>query len=95
MPQVVTLVYSLLLQIHHLNGTGESLTIDWVSRHVYWSQREMGVSSVYQLDLNKKTDEYATPHLVLRDPRMVRLVEVDPFSRFAKRVQLPSVAFII
>ncbi|KAK4016061.1 hypothetical protein OUZ56_031022 [Daphnia magna] len=67
-------------KIHHLNGTGESLTIDWVSRHAYWSQREMGVSSVYQLDLNKKTDEYATPQLVLRDPRMVRLVEVDPFS---------------
>jgi hypothetical protein len=69
------------LQIHHLNGTGQSLTIDWISRHAYWSQREMGVSSIYQLDLNKKADEDTIPRLVLRDPRMVRLVEVDPFTR--------------
>ena len=41
----------------------------------------MGVSSIYQLDLNKKTDEDTIPRLVLRDPRMVRLVEVDPFTR--------------
>jgi len=41
----------------------------------------MGVSSVYQLDLNKKAEEDVTPRLVLRDPRMVRLVEVDPFTR--------------
>lgn len=54
----------------------------------------MGVSSVYQLDLNKKTDEYATPQLVLRDPRMVRLVEVDPFSRSVLK-EIPLMAFIL
>ena len=38
-------------------------------------------SSIYQLDLNKETDDDIAPRLVLHDARMVRLVEVDPFTR--------------
>lgn len=41
----------------------------------------MGGSSIYQLDLNKEPNEQISPRLVLHDPRMVKLIEVDPFAR--------------
>lgn len=71
-----------LNKVHRLNGAGKSLAIDWVSRHIYWSESDTATSQsfVYKLDLNNK-DKGQVPQFVLRDNNTARLVEIDPFTR--------------
>lgn len=74
-----------LQQIHHMKGENQNLVIDWVSRRAYWSQREPGGSPIYQIDLSseKGGDMLTTPQIILRDSRMIKVVEIDPFTRFS------------
>ena len=63
--------------------------IDWVSRTLYWSQlnnakssKSPPGSSVYKMDLNDHSMEDQQPQLVLTSTSIIRLVQIDPFTRY-------------
>nr|CAD7570351.1 unnamed protein product [Timema californicum] len=63
-----------------LNGTGLSITVDWVGRYIYWSEMdETGSgSAIFRLDLSQQGS--VQPELVLRRNRLIHKVDISPFQ---------------
>lgn len=62
------------------------MVIDWVSRTLYWSELngkagKLAESSVYKIGLDDHGVEDKKPQLVLTNSSVVRLVQVNPFTR--------------
>lgn len=72
-------------QIHLLNGTGLSLTIDWIGRYLYWSEVEekgtgLFTSSIYRLDLSQVEDGIFQVDKILKRNGQILEIEILPFS---------------
>ncbi|XP_055846704.1 protein sevenless [Episyrphus balteatus] len=66
----------------HLDSTAQSLTIDWVSRLVYWSQSDHGGgSTIHSLDLNRFEGEALQGKLVISNPKPIKNLVMFPLSQ--------------
>ncbi|KAK6636659.1 hypothetical protein RUM43_010321 [Polyplax serrata] len=72
-------------KIHILNGTGLSLTIDWVGRFLYWSEleeKESGnsISTIHRLDISQvESGIFQVDKLVRREGEILE-IEIMPFT---------------
>ena len=68
-----------LCQILDVNGTGKSITIDWIGRDLYWLEETPdGHFTIRKYDLNRNNGH---SHIVLQKPGQVGRVTVNPYHR--------------
>ncbi|XP_055909656.1 protein sevenless isoform X2 [Eupeodes corollae] len=68
--------------VTHLDSKVQSLTADWVSRVVYWSQSDHGGgSTIHSLDLNRFEGEPLVGKLVISNPKPIKNLVMFPMSQ--------------
>lgn len=71
------------LKLCSLNGSGVSLSLDWIERGLYFVQNEAikSGSSIFKLDLNKVDKGMIEFEPIINIPHRIVNLEVSPFTR--------------
>ncbi|XP_065076468.1 proto-oncogene tyrosine-protein kinase ROS isoform X3 [Ochlerotatus camptorhynchus] len=69
------------LKLYSTNGTVTSLTVDWIQRILYWSQRELVGSAIYAFDLSRFEHEGVHLANVVHKEGNISNLVVSPFDR--------------
>ncbi|CAM1295286.1 sev (predicted) [Pycnogonum litorale] len=75
------------------HGKGNSLTIDWIGRFLFWAESSVSGDSIWKLNLNTRSNRYFSRYdakQILRVDNRIGSVEVDPFSSMLLWTELIS-----
>ena len=70
-------------KVLEMNGSGTTLTMDWVARSLYYAEKgnEVEGSSVNKVDLNYFNRGMLHVQLIFKTSSMITKLEVSPFTR--------------
>jgi proto-oncogene tyrosine-protein kinase ROS len=68
--------------IHQMSSSGTGLTVDWISRHLYWSERNLSTpkSTIWSYDLNDPKAKPKPTKVTTESHAVIGSIEIEPFS---------------